>query len=245
MKMNQFRSILAMATVATSIAASSLPSHAFTWDDLLNVVKQGIQSTPSSGFSQQQSNSETQQAGGFNNDAPQPQTPQPQITQPQAAPPPQNSYSAPSSSTPRPIALQSRCTTVSGPEFFSVVGRDDPDAMISVGQKALRASFLLKSDFSNNPRIQQTCAIMRHPTSEIIGLIVAIPDDSTIASVRISLFVDGQEKKSAIVSRGQSRVHPISIAGANSYAYTIQTISQDSYSGKNNVYFALREGRRK
>jgi hypothetical protein len=39
MKIKQFRSIFAVATVVTSIAASSLPSQAFTWDDVWGVVK--------------------------------------------------------------------------------------------------------------------------------------------------------------------------------------------------------------
>jgi hypothetical protein len=245
MKIRQFRSILALAAVTASFTISLAPSQAFTLDDLLNVVKQGIQSTPSSGFSQQQSSSETQQAGGFNNDAPQPQIPQPQTTQPQETSPPQNRYPSPSSSSPRSIALQSRCTTVSGPDWFSGVGRDDPDAMISVGQRALRATSLLKTEiYSYSPHIQQTCAITRHPTSETIGLIVVIPDDSTINSVRISLFVDGEEKISRTVARGQAKVYPINIAGANSYAYTMKVIGDTNSSGKsNNVYFAVRTRR--
>jgi hypothetical protein len=43
MKLKQFRSILAVATVATSITACSLPSQAFTWDDLWGAVKKGVE----------------------------------------------------------------------------------------------------------------------------------------------------------------------------------------------------------
>jgi hypothetical protein len=56
MKMNQFRSILAIATVATSITASSLPSQAFTWDDLWQSVKRGYENAQPSHSSPQPSN---------------------------------------------------------------------------------------------------------------------------------------------------------------------------------------------
>jgi hypothetical protein len=59
MKMNQFRAILAVATVATSITASSLPSHAFTWDDLWNAVKKGAESSSGSGSSQPSNSSDS------------------------------------------------------------------------------------------------------------------------------------------------------------------------------------------
>lgn len=43
MKMNQFRSILAVAVVAASIIASVSPAQAFTWDDLWGAVKKGVE----------------------------------------------------------------------------------------------------------------------------------------------------------------------------------------------------------
>lgn len=45
MKMNQFRSILTVATVAISIAASISPAQAFTWDDLWRTVIRGSENT--------------------------------------------------------------------------------------------------------------------------------------------------------------------------------------------------------
>jgi hypothetical protein len=45
MKMNQFRSILAVVTVATSIAASISPAKAFTWNDLWRTVRKGAENT--------------------------------------------------------------------------------------------------------------------------------------------------------------------------------------------------------
>ncbi len=142
MKMKQFRSILAVATVATSITASSLPSQAFTWDDLWQSVKRGYENAPSSNSSQPQSNSnsETQQTGGFNNDTPQPETA-----------PQQNSYSAPSSPTP-PLRrvifrrLQVSCVKASGYDP-SGIGRDNAESIVSVGQ---HRSAMLKSLSQNN-----------------------------------------------------------------------------------------------
>jgi hypothetical protein len=81
MKIQQFRSILAVATVVTSITASSLPSQAFSWDDLWGVVKKEVvkelqpssKSTPSkneSTTSDPGSDDESKQSDSESSDSP-------------------------------------------------------------------------------------------------------------------------------------------------------------------------------
>ena len=242
MKTKQFRSILALAVVAASVATSLSPAQAFTLDDLVNAVKRGYESTPSSNSSQQPSNNESPQAGGFNNDTPQPQTTPPQNNNSGSSSPTprQNNYSAPSSPTPQPTEVSRsarlRCVRVNGSDATRI-GRDDSDSMISVGQRAMRAG--AKIEVSDNNPAQRTCAIMRHPTSEKITQAFAIPDNSSITSARVSISVDGQERISRIISRGQAHKYTIDINGANSYAITLRVIGTDSFyasGASSNIY---------
>ena len=231
MKTKQFRSILALVVVTASVATSLSPAQAFTLDDLVNAIKRGYEGTPSSNSSQQPSNNESPQAGGFNNDTPQPQTTPPQNNNSGSSSPTprQNNYSAPSSPTPQPTevsrSIRVRCVRVNGSEVTRI-GRDDSDSMISVGQRAARA--MAKIQVSDSNPAQRTCAILRHPTSEKVTHAFAIPDNSTLPNVRVSISVDGQERISKIIGRGQARQYTVDLTGANSYAITLQPVNFDS-----------------
>ena len=228
MKIKQFRLILALAVVTASLTTSLSPAQAFTWEDAWNAIKRGYENAPS----QQQSNNETPQTGGFSNDTPQPQiTPQPQTT------PQQNNYSAPSPPPRQPRrafrSLQTSCVKASGSDITGI-GRDDSDSIVSVGQRAVSVS--AKTRIYANTPLQMTCAITRHPTDEKVRLALAIPDNSGLETVRVSIYVDGQEKFSKIMSRGQVRQKDIDITGASSYAYILQPIGVNLY-GDNSIYF--------
>ena len=231
MKTKKFRSILALAVVTASVATSLSPAQAFTLDDLVNAVKRGYESTPSSNSSQQPSNNESPQAGGFNNDTPQPQTTPPQNNNSGSSSPTprQNNYSAPSSPNPQPTevsyTLLARCVKVNGSDTTRI-GQYDSDSMISVGKRAARA--FAKIQVSDYSPAQRTCAIMRHPTSEKLISAFAIPDNSTLANVRVSISVDGQERINKIIGRGQARKYTVDLTGANSYAITLQPINFNS-----------------
>ena len=221
MKIKQFRSILALAVVTASVTASLSPAQAFTWDDAWNAVKRGYENTPSSNSPQQQSNNETPQTSGFNNDTPQPQTTRQQ-----------NNDSAPSAPTPSPRrvfrSLRTSCVLMAG-NNVSAIGQDNSYPIVSVGQRFIQVTSRLWIT-NQNPH-QTTCAITVHPTSEKVALGFAIPDGSTLGDVKVSIYVDGQVRIGTIMNRGQVRRYIFDVTGASSYAYTLEPLSN----GSNNV----------
>jgi hypothetical protein len=230
MKIKQFRSILAIAVVAASVTASVSPAQAFTWDDLWNAVKRGYENAPSSN-SPQQSNgggNETPQSGGFNNETPQPQTAPANPVPQQSNFNPSQSSTVPQPTSPQqPIVqrLRARCVKVNGLDF-EAIGRDSSESMISVGRRAVRVSS--KFYISDNNPHERTCTILSRPASEKVGLVFAIPDNSSIENVRVSIFVGGREKISRIMSRGQLQNFTFDISGANSYATVIQPLNSSA-----------------
>ncbi len=230
MEMKQFRSILAVAVVAASVTASISPAQAFTWDELWGAVKTGVQkgfqdAAQSSAEKYNGGGNETLQSGSFND------TPQPQRI------PQQNNNSAPSpppQQTRTPFrSLQTSCVKASGSDMTGI-GRDDSDSIVSVGQRAVPVHAKV-GIYVNHP-FQMTCAITRHPTDEKVTLAFAIPDNSKLENVRMSIYVDGQEKFSKIISRGQVRVKTFDIAGASSFAYILQPLGDSSFFG-DDIYF--------
>jgi hypothetical protein len=221
MKIKQFRSILALAVVAASVTTSISPAQAFTWEELWGAVKTGVQkgfqdaAQSSAEKYNNSNNSDAPQAGGFSNDTPQTPTP-----------PPQNNNSTPSSSSQQPRmpfrSLQTSCVKASGNDITGI-GRDDSDSIVSVGQRAIGVSS--KVGISYNESLRLTCAITRHPTDGKARIAFAIPDNSTLENVRLSIYVDGREIFSNIISRGQVRGKVIDITGASSYAYILQAIN--------------------
>ena len=210
MKIKQFRSILALAVVVASVTSSISPAQAFTWDELWNAVKRGYENAPSSNSSQQPGGSDES---------------------PQAAPE-QNNYSEPSSPTPpqrrrvirragRPV--QVNCVKANGPDIRAI-GRDDSESTVSVGRNAIKVYG--KVDIYTGSPYGETCSIQVHPSSEKVALAFAIPDNSSLYNVRVSVYVDGQERISKIMSRGQARKYTIDVTGANSYAYTLEPLDR-------------------
>lgn len=74
--MNKFRSILAVAIVATSITASVLPAQAFTLDELWGAVKKGLERAYQA---------PAEQPVGSNNESPQEATPANSSEQPSSS----------------------------------------------------------------------------------------------------------------------------------------------------------------
>ncbi|WP_310425470.1 hypothetical protein [Chamaesiphon sp. VAR_48_metabat_135_sub] len=245
MKIKQFRSILAVAVVAASITASISPAQAIPLDEVLDSAGKSFVRSFFGGGDKQESS----QSGGFSNNTPQPQTtpsslpqsggfsndtPQPQAT------PPQNNNSAPSPSAP-PLrrvfrSLQTSCVKASGSDMTGI-GRDDSDSIVSVGQRAIKVG--AKVAINVDSPFQMTCAITRHPTDEKLRLALAIPDNSGLETVRVSIYVNGQEKFSQIISRGQARQKDIDITGASSYAYILQPIGVTWLSFNTSIYFPI------
>jgi hypothetical protein len=241
--MKQFRSILAVAVVAASITASLSPAQAIPLDEVLDSAGKSFVRGM---FGMSGDRQESSQSGGFNNDKPQSQTtpsssaqsggfsndpPQPQTT------PQQNNNSAPSlpPQQPRRVfrSLQTNCVKASGSDMTGI-GRDDSDSIVSVGQRAVPVH--AKVNISSSIPFQMTCAITRHPTNEKATLAIAIPDNSKLENVRVSIYVDGQERFSKIISRGQVRGRVFDITGASSYAYILQPLGYSSLFG-DDIYF--------
>jgi hypothetical protein len=231
MKIKQFRAILAVATVVTSIAASSLPAQAFTWDDLWNAVKKSGESSNQSNQSPESngSNNQAQQSGGFNNDT------QQQPTAPTNPVPPQNNpYQSTPSQTNSPAQqpniqrLAINCISANGTDFESI-DRDSPESNISVGRRPLRVSRKFNLYAWGNGSLERTCRILRHPSSEKVRVAYAIPDNSSLIRARVSIYVNGQEKTSGILVVGQARAFTADIAGASSYAVVVKPLDGSGY----------------
>jgi hypothetical protein len=120
-------------------------------------------------------------------------------------------------------ALRQKCVKASGSTLRGI-GRDDSDAMVSVGQKAIKV-FAHVDIYTGSP-YGETCAIEVHPSSEKVSLAFAIPDNSSLYEVRVSVYVDGQERTSEIMSRGQDRRYTVDITGASSYAFTLKPLDR-------------------
>jgi hypothetical protein len=233
MKMKQFRSILAVATVATSITASSLPSQAFTWDELWGFLNRGSDNAPSSPSSPPQSNgasNEAPQSGGFGNEAP-------QQAIPASNPAPQQNNFNPYTTAPQQPSIPAQqpniqklafsCISANGNDY-EVINRDSPDSNISVGRRPFRVVRKVNvSSYGTN--FEKTCRILRRLSSEKVRVGYAIPDNSTLVSVRVSIYVDGQEKTSGILSVGQARAFTADVAGASSYAIVIKPLDGYGY----------------
>jgi hypothetical protein len=121
MKTNQFRSILAVAVVAASITASLLPAQAIPLDEVLDsagkAFVRGMFNIPAE-------RQESQQAGGFSNETPQPQaTPANPVAQQNSFNPNQSStVPQPNTSPQQPIVqrLRARCVKVNGLDLESI-----------------------------------------------------------------------------------------------------------------------------
>jgi hypothetical protein len=234
MKMNQFRSILAVATVATSITASSLPSQAFTLDELWQFLNRGSENAQPSPGSPPQSNgasNETPESGGFSNEAPQQATPvsnpasQQNNSNSYTSAPPQTISPAQQSSTQK---LVTNCINANG-SYFETINRDSPDSNISVGRRPFRVSNKVSVSTWLNTSFERTCSILKHPSNGKIGMGFGIPDNSTLGSARVSIYVDGQEKVSGVVVAGQPRILSTDIAGASSFAIVIKALNGEGY----------------
>jgi hypothetical protein len=214
MKTKQFRSILALAVVAASITTNLSPAQAFTWDELWGAVKTGVEK----GFNNA-AQSAAEQSNGSSQAAPE----QNNYSEQSSSAPQQNNDSAQSS--PTPII---NCVTASGRTAYNTEGRSD--SIVSVGRRAMKAHATVYI----HPREPHTntCSIDVHPSDEKFGLAFAIPDNSDLSNVRVTVYVDGQERISKIISRGQVGRYTIDVTGANSYAYTLQPLNDSG-----DIYF--------
>jgi hypothetical protein len=202
MKMKQFRAILAVATVAISTIASLLPAQAIPLD--------GVLASAGKSF-----------VTGFG-------LPAQRVVVSQAAPQ-QNDYSELSSPTIRKViqriatgrALEQNCVKANGADIRAI---DDSESMVSVGRAAVKVYGKVVI-YTGEP-YGETCSIQVHPSSEKVALAFAIPDNSTLYNVRVSIYVDGQERINRIMSRGQARKYIIDVTGANSYAYTLEPLDR-------------------
>jgi hypothetical protein len=211
MKMKQFRSILALAVVAASVTTSISPAQAFTWEELWGAVKTGVQkgfqdaAQSSAEKSNASNNSEApQETGGINNEAPK-TTSQQNI----------DSDSSP--------VFAFKCVLANGSDAYTTQGAND--SIVSVGRNATRTYTRIRI-YPNNPH-GQTCTIEAHPADEKLGFSFAIPDNSNLDRVRVTIFVDGQSRISKVISRGRVGRYTVDITGANSYAYTLESLSGD------------------
>jgi hypothetical protein len=234
MKMKQFRSILAVATVATSITASCLPSQAFTWDELWKFLNKGSENAQSSPSSPQESNgasNEAPQPGGFNNDTPLQATP---ASNPA---PQQNNSNSYTSAPPQTISppqqpstqrLAANCISANG-LYPEIINRDSPDSSISVGRRPFRVFEKVNLSSFIGTSFERTCHILRHPSSGKVRVGLGIPDNSDLVSARVTIYVDGQEKDSGVVVVGQARAFTFDIAGASSFAVVMKSLNGQGY----------------
>jgi hypothetical protein len=212
--MKNFRSLLAIAAIATSVSASITPAQALTWDEVWGAVKQGIQSRE-----QQQ-----QQSSSNNSEAPQQQQQQQPQQQGQTA---SQSNAEQSSAAPQAIRrmprqmLASNCVKVSGSDT-EFIDRDNQGSMISVGRRAVNVNSKVGLWGSS---YEMTCAIQRHPSSGKARFAYVIADDSNLESMRVSIIVDGQERSTGIIHRGQGRGFVVDISRARSYAVVLKAIN--------------------
>jgi hypothetical protein len=219
MKMKQFQSILAVVTVATSITASSLPSQAIPLDEILdNAGKSFVRGM----FGISPERQEAPQPGGFNNDVPQQTIPASNST------PQQNNFNnseQPSSPVQQPNIqkLAMKCTTANA-NNVEMIDRDSPESNISVDRRSLRVAAKVNLSSWGNTSFEKTCRILRHPSSNKVRIGFAIPDNSTLISARVSIYVDGQEKTSRILGVGQARAFTSDIAGARDYAFVVKPL---------------------
>jgi hypothetical protein len=233
MKMNQFRSILAVATVAISITASSLPSQAFTLEELWGFLNRGSESTQQSPSSPPNgASNEAPQPGGFNNDTPSQPTPvsspasQQNNSNTYTSAPPQTNSPAQQPSTQR---LAAKCMSANG-QYPEIISRDSPDSNISVGRRPFKVFQKVNlSSYGSGISFEGTCRILKHPSSGKVRLGFGIPDNSSLVSARVSIYVDGQEKASSVVAVGQARALTADIAGASSYAIVVRSLNGEGY----------------
>ena len=203
MKTKQFRSILALAVVTAAVATSLSPAQAFTWEDVWNTVRYGTEGVPSKSSPQPSDNSSN---GEFDSSG-----------EIQPADPQKNKYTE-SSQTPT-----YKC--VYGNSLLTLIGQDDAESMISVGLRPVKVWGKFTMDSFRSQPYEQTCSIEGHPTDEKFRVNLAIPENSELYSARVTLYVDGQERISKIVTRGQVGRYAIDLTGANSFAYKIQRVN--------------------
>lgn len=235
MKINQFRSILAVATIATSIIASSLPSQGFTLDELVQFLNRGSNNAPSSPSSLPQSNggsNEAPQPGGFNDDTSSQATPasnpapQQNNSNPYTSAPPQTSSPAQQPSTQR---LAAKCVNANG-HYHEIINRDSLDSNISVGRRPFRVFEKVNlSSYGSGIAHERTCRILRHPSSGKVRMGLGIPDNSNLVSARVSIYVDGREKAGGVVIAGQAKAFTFDIAGASSFAVVMKSLNGEGY----------------
>jgi hypothetical protein len=202
--MKNFRSLLALAAITASVTAST-PAQAVTWDEVWNTVKQGLQDRL-----QQQGSSNDSEATQKQS---QPSSAQRNYTE-------QSSSAQPAIRQTPPQMLVSRCTKVTGNDY-EFIDRDSQESMISIGRRALKVNW--KLDVSNH--LEMTCAIERRPSSGKARFVYVIADNSNLESMRVSIFVDGQEKSSGVIYRGQGRGFAVDISRASSYAVILKAIN--------------------
>jgi hypothetical protein len=211
--MKKFRSTLAIATVATSITASCLPSQAVTWDEIWGAIKEGYEKV---------TQPPPPQPKGSNNEA------QQQPASADSPTPQQNNYFEQSSTAPQPASqgIAVKCISANGRELERI-DRDSPESNISVGRRVVLVD--VKANLFFGSSYEKTCKILRHPASEKVRVGYAIPDNSTLTSARVIIYVSGQEKISKVVSVGQTSASTFDISGADSYAVVVQPIDGSGY----------------
>ena len=229
--MKQFRSILALAVIAASATASISPAQAIPLDEVLDSAGKSFVRGM---FGISGERQESSQSGGFNNDKPQTQaTPANPVPQ-------QNNYSNPNQSASQqpssPGQQQNsqrpaiKCISANGNNADNI-DRDSPESTISVGRRLIRVSSRanIEVGYYGGRSFEKTCRILRHPSSEKINIGVAIADNSSLASARVSIYVAGQEKISGVLYAGQARVITIDVSGAESFAVVLKPLEGGGY----------------
>jgi hypothetical protein len=227
MKMKQFRSILAVAVVATSITTSLLPAQAIPLDEVLDSAGKsfvrGLFGLPAE-------RQQAPQSAGFNDRSPQPPMAPANPVSQQNNNPYQSSSPQPSSPRQQPNSqvLRANCISANGnnPEN---IDRDSPESSISVGRRLVRVfrKALILSD--NSSSYERTCRILSHPASEKLSVAFAIPDNSNLTRARVSIYVGGQEKARGMIFAGQARKYTVDLSGAHSYAIVVKPLDGGDY----------------
>ncbi len=123
----------------------------------------------------------------------------------------------------RPIVKFFDCVQSSGSDLREI-GRDDQDSVVSVGRRSLRVGgkvyIRTKSPYSI------ACAIQVPSSGGQASYAFAIPDNSSLYNVRVTFYVDGQERMSKIMSRGQVRKYVVNVTDGSSFAYTLQPLDE-------------------
>lgn len=130
--------------------------------------------------------------------------------------------------SPSAPTLALKCIKANGADARAM---DDSESVVSVGRRAIKVHSAVYI-YPQAPH-ELTCSIQTHPLDEKVALAFAIPDNSTLYNVRVNIYVNGQQRISEIMRRGQARKHVIDVTGASSYAYTLEPLDRSS----GDIYF--------